>query len=114
MRTIYLLLAVAGLVVPYYFFTSFLLQYGLDPAAFVQQLFATPISTFFAVDVILTAVVFLIFMFREAARRGIPQPWVYVLATLLVGPSFAFPLFLYAREQFPDPPTSGPREALTP
>ena len=110
MRTIYLLLAVAGLVAPYYFFTTFLIQYGLNPTAFFQQLFGTPISAFFAIDVIITAVVFLIFMAREAARRSIPRSWVYVLATLLVGPSFAFPLFLYAREQFPEPAGSGAPE----
>ncbi len=36
------------------------------------------------------------------------------MRSMLVGPPFAFPLFLYAREQLPQPPGSGAREALTP
>ena len=98
MRTAYLLLAIAGFVIPYYFFLSFLLEFGLDLQELFGQLFANDIATFFAVDLIITAVVLLIYIMTEAARYGMGRRWVYVLATLLVGPSFAFPLFLYVRE----------------
>ena len=98
MRRLYLLLAVIGLVLPYYFFVSFLTENGLNPRLFFGQLFASNISSFFAVDVIITAIVFLAFSYRESQKRGMANWWVYVVATLAVGPSFACPLFLYFRE----------------
>jgi hypothetical protein len=98
MRKLYLVLAAIGFVLPYYFFVSFLVEYGLNLGLLIDQLFANDISTFFAVDLIITAIVFLIFMVREAARYRMRNWWPYVVATLAVGPSFAFPLFLYFRE----------------
>jgi uncharacterized membrane protein YraQ (UPF0718 family) len=98
MRTLYLVLAGIGFVVPYYFFVSFLVQNGLDLPLLLDQLFANNVSTFFAVDLIITAVVFIIFVLKEARRSGITNGWVYVLATLLVGPSFSLPLFLSVRK----------------
>ena len=98
MRRLYLILAAAGFVVPYYFLISFLTANGLNLTLLVEQLFGTPISTFFAADVIITAVVFWVFSYQEARRLQLRRWWVYVVATLLVGPSFALPLFLYVRE----------------
>lgn len=40
---------------------------------------------------------FLVFSRQEAQRYKMRHWWAYVLATLLVGPSFAFPIFLYFR-----------------
>jgi hypothetical protein len=97
-RNLYLVLALAGFVLPYYFFLSFLLSYGLDLSALIGQLFASPISTFFAVDLIITAVVFLIFSYSESKRLGMGNWWVYLASTLLIGPSFSLPLFLCVRE----------------
>ncbi len=98
MRKPYLSLAVIGFVLPYYFFVSFLIENGLDLQLLVSQLFANDISTFFAVDLIITAIVFLVFMYSEARRYEMQNRWLYLIATLTVGPSFAFPLFLYFRE----------------
>lgn len=97
-KILYLLLAIAGFALPYCFFVSFLVRNGLDLVLLVNQLFANDISTFFAVDLLITAIVFLAFMYRESQRHGMKNWWVYIVATLLVGPSFAFPLFLYFRE----------------
>jgi hypothetical protein len=91
-------LAVIGFVLPYYFFVSFLVKYGLNLGLLLDQIFANDISTFFAVDLIITAIVFLIFMVREPGRYQMRNWWLYIVATLAVGPSFAFPLFLYFRE----------------
>jgi hypothetical protein len=98
MRKLYLVLAVLGFVLPYYFFLSFLIENGPDLGLLVSELFVNDISTFFAVDLIITALVFLVFMLREAGRYQMRNWWLYILATLAVGPSFAFPLFLYFRE----------------
>jgi hypothetical protein len=91
-------LAIIGFVLPYYFFISFLVENGLDLGLLFDQLFANDIATFFAVDLIITAIVFLVFMAREAGRYQMRNWWLYIVATLGVGPSFAFPLFLYFRE----------------
>ena len=97
-KKIYLILAVLGLAIPYYFFISFLIENGLDISLLVNQLFANDISTFFAVDLLITAVVLIIFIIKEGQRYKMRNAFLYILATLLIGPSFAFPLFLYFRE----------------
>ena len=106
MKRLYLLLTAAGLVLPYYFFISFLLEHGLDLPLLIEQLFANDISTFFAVDLLITAVVFLSFSFREARRHQMRFWWAYLVATLAVGPSFSFPLFLFFRQSRLESPTS--------
>ena len=67
-KHLYLILAAVGFVVPYYFFISFLAVNGFDGKAFVRELFANRISTFFAADLILSSVVFVGFLRREAAH----------------------------------------------
>ena len=97
-KHLYLILAVIGFVGPYCFLISFLAAQGVDGKAFVQQLFGTKISTFFAVDLLVSSVVFLRYLAREATRYSIGYRWVYVVALLTVGLSFALPLFLFVRE----------------
>jgi hypothetical protein len=98
MRGLYLVLAITGFILPYYFFIEFLAANGLSLSLLIQQLFGTPGSTFFAVDLLITAIGFWVFLYREARRLQMNHWWVYIAATLVVGPSFAFPLFLYFRE----------------
>ena len=97
-KHLYLVLAIVGMVVPYYFLISFLTAHGLDGRAFLQQLFGTQISTFFAVDLLLSSVVFAIYLRNEARRYSIKHRWLYLIALCAVGLSFALPLFLYVRE----------------
>jgi len=98
-RTIYLLLCVIGFVVPYAVFVPWVAQHGLDMRLFVQQMLANRISTFFSLDVIVSAIVLLRFAAAESARLRIPRRWLVLLATLLVGVSLGLPLFLYLREK---------------
>jgi uncharacterized protein DUF2834 len=97
-KHLYFILAVIGFVGPYYFLISFLTAHGMDGKAFVQQLFGTKISTMFAVDLLVSSVVFLLYLGQEATRSSIGYRWVYVVALLTVGLSFALPLFLCVRE----------------
>jgi hypothetical protein len=94
-------LAILGFALPYHFFTSFLVDFGIDLSLMIDQLFASPISTFFAVDLFITAIVFVIYVFRQAQKRGIKNWWLYILSTFIVGPSFALPLFLFRLEGSP-------------
>ena len=98
-KNVYLILAILGLILPYWYFFRFLSANGLNLSPLVQQLFANDISTFFAIDLILSTVVFWIFLAGEAIRLRMKNWWLYILASLLVGLSFALPLFLYFRER---------------
>ena len=94
----YLILTVIGFVLPYYFLISFLMTHGLAARVFLNQLFGTPTSTFFAVDLLISCVVFMIFLRREAERHAMKYEWIYWISLITVGLSFALPLFLWARE----------------
>ena len=98
MRYIYLIIAILGLIVPYAFFIPFLAQNGLNLPLFAQQMFANPIAGFFGADVIVSSLALWAFVFSEGRRLGMKNLWVYVLLNLLVGVSFALPVFLYVRE----------------
>lgn len=99
MRRLYLILALIGLVVPYAFFISFLAQYGLNFGELWRQLTQNSISLFAWADVVVTAVVFLIWSRHEAHRVNVRVWPLTSLVTLLVGPSCALPLFLFFRQR---------------
>lgn len=98
-KSIYLILSVVGLVVPYYFLFRFLGANGFDLPLLIGQLFANDISIFFSVDLVISIFVFWIWMMAEADRLQMKNWWLYFLASLTVGLSFALPLFLYSRER---------------
>ncbi|MFN8473240.1 MAG: DUF2834 domain-containing protein [Anaerolineae bacterium] len=98
LRQVYLLLAVVSAIVPYALFVPWLLANGLNIPLFVQNLSANNIAAFFAVDVIISALVLFVFIFAEGRRLGITRLWAPVVGTLLVGVSFSLPLFLYMRQ----------------
>jgi hypothetical protein len=98
-KSIYLALALIGLLAPYCFFFKFLNANGFDIPLMINQLFANNISTFFAVDLIISVIVFWIYMIPEANTLQMKNWWLYILASLTVGLSFALPLFLYFRER---------------
>jgi hypothetical protein len=98
-KTIYLLLCVVGTILPYSQFVPWLLEHGLNLRLFVDELLFNRISTFFALDVIVSAVVLIGFMRVENSRNKVRRRWLPILAVLTVGVSLAFPLFLYLRER---------------
>ncbi len=98
MKQVYLVLAIVGLVAPYYFLIQFVAAHSLNLGLLVEQLLANSISTFFAVDLVITAIVFWVWSNREARQHAIGNWWLFVVATLTIGLSFAFPLFLFVRE----------------
>ncbi len=99
MKQVYLTLAIIGWVAPYYFLVQFVAAHGLNIGLLVQQLLANSISTFFAVDLLITAIVFWVWSYREAHTLGIKHWWLVVAATLTIGPSFALPAFLFVRSK---------------
>ena len=97
-KTRYLILCILGLVLPYWQFIPWVAAHGLNMRLFIQQLFANRIGGFFAMDVLVSAVVLFVFIGRESARLGGRGWWLPQLAVLLVGVSLGLPLFLYMRE----------------
>ena len=99
LKHVYLTAAIFGAVVPYIFFTRFILDNGLALSMFIDELFATQPATGFSSDLLITSVVFWIFLIPEARLRGVKHAWIFILANLTVGLSLAFPLFLYFRRR---------------
>jgi hypothetical protein len=98
LKSVYLALCVTGTVVPIIPLLSFLRGHGLDFGVFVEQLFATPVSTFFGADIIVSSAVLWVFVLAEGRRLGMKHQWLPIAANLAVGVSLALPLFLYLRE----------------
>lgn len=99
MKIRYLALFVLGTVVPYSQLVPWLLANGLDLPQLWRELFANRISSFFGLDVIVSAIVVLSLIHDERRRRGLPRGWLPVAATLLIGVSAGLPLFLYMRRE---------------
>ena len=97
-KTAYLLLCLAGIVLPYSQFLPFLREHGVDMKIFVEQLFSTRIGAFFGMDVVVSALVLWLFVVVDGRRAGVRNLWAPVAATLAVGVSLGLPLFLYMRE----------------
>ena len=97
-KHLYLLLCIAGTVLPYLFLVPFLREHGLDLRLIIKQLFANRISSFFGMDVIVTTVCLWVFLFFEGRKLRVKHLWAPVIASLTVGVSLALPLFLFLRE----------------
>jgi hypothetical protein len=98
LKTLYLVLCVVGVVLPYWQFLPWVAANGLHLPLFFQQLFSNRIGGFFGMDVLVSSVVLVVFMRAESAKLKIRGRGWPVLALLTVGVSLALPLFLYLRE----------------
>jgi hypothetical protein len=96
-RNVYLSLFIIGTIVPLAAFIPWVIDHGLDISRMVEELFVNRISAFFGLDVIVSTIVFWVFINWEGKRVGAPL-WAPIVASLLVGVSSALPLFLFLRE----------------
>lgn len=99
MKTIYLVLAIVGAVLPYAFFVQHFSSEGVGIGKFVAALFVNPAASGFTVDLLFTSLVFWIFMFHQRGREKGPNPVLFIVLNFFVGVSCAFPAYLYARER---------------
>ena len=97
-KIIYLVLCIAGTILPLSQFILFLREHGLDLPLFFQQLFASPVSGFFGMDVIVSSLALWVFVYSEGTRLKMRHLWIYVVCNLLVGVSLGLPLFLLMRQ----------------
>ena len=98
LRYIYLCLCLLGAALPSSQLIPWLAAHGLNMPLFFSELFSTRVGGFFGMDVIVSAVVLFVFIRVEGRRLRIPNLWIPVLATLLIGVSLGLPLFLYMRQ----------------
>ena len=96
---LYLALAVAGAILPYSIFIPWLLENGVDARLFVSQLFVNGPASIFAWDVLLSAGIFIIFVFAEGRRLDMRHLWLPPLVVFTIGLCCALPLFLALREK---------------
>ena len=98
LKHVYFILAILGAVLPLWQFLPFLREHGLALDVLFKQLFSTPVSGFFGMDVIVSSVVLWVFLYVEGRRAGVRHLWLPLVGNLLVGVSLGLPLFLYMRE----------------
>jgi hypothetical protein len=97
-RHFYLVLCVLGIVLTYSEVVPWLLEHGFNFGLFFRELFANRVSAFFAMDVIVSAIVLFYFIQSEGKRLRARFLWLPTIGTLIVGVSFGFPLFLFQRQ----------------
>lgn len=99
MKNIYLIMAIIGSIVPYYFFFQFFGTEGLNLPLFVKALFPNGAAGGFSADLLITSVVFWIYMYQQKNKANGPNPVIFIVLNLFVGLSSALPAYLYAREE---------------
>ena len=110
-RYVYLVCCVLGLILPYSQFVPWLFEHGLNLTLFFRELSANRISAFFALDVIISAIVLIWFIQTEGKRLRVRLLWLPTVGTLVVGVSFGFPLFLLLRQATLDRTTARPEQS---
>ena len=98
MKNLYLLLAILGAVIPYFFFVQFFSAEGLALGRFVSALFANGAAGGFSADLLISSLVFWLYMHQQRKRNAGPALLPFVALNLLIGLSCALPAYLYAQE----------------
>ena len=99
LRHVYLILCFVGAILPYWKLVPWIMEHGLSVSLLFEELFSTRIGAFFGLDVIASALTLFVFIFFEGRRAEVRHRWLPIFATLLVGVSLGFPLFLYLRQR---------------
>ena len=96
MRKIYLILAIIGSIVPYYYFIQHFQSVGFGIVDFISALFVNGAAGGFSADILISSLVFWLFMIYEKRTNKL---WLYIVLNLSIGLSCALPLYLYNREK---------------
>lgn len=97
-KKIYLVLAVLGAVIPYLFFYDFMMNEGVNILSFVRGLFENGAAGGFSADLLISSVVFWVYMFQKMFDDNSPKPWLFIGINLTIGLSCALPAYLYMLE----------------
>jgi len=96
MKRVYLILAIAGAVIPVMFFLGVFHSEPVTVAGFVPALFVNGPAGGFTADLLISSAVFWHFMFSARASSKL-TPWPFIALNLCIGLSCALPAYLYRR-----------------
>ena len=97
-KYLYILFAIIGLVLPYTHMIPYISENGMDMVSLFKSQFANDATSFFGFDLLIAAIIILIFMYIEAKRMKMKHVWLPFLSVICIGLAFGLPLFLYMRE----------------
>ena len=99
-RTIYLLLAIVGLVMTWYYNLQFIAESGgsFDVAEFIAAGSTNAAAQSLSWDLAIACITGLTWIYFESRRMGLRFSWVYIILAFAVAFAFAFPLFLFVRQ----------------
>jgi len=98
LKKIYLILAFLGIIIPYWAYMPYFMEYGFDIVDFIKQAYANPINAFLSWDLVVTAFVVLVFIISDGKKFKIKNFWIPIVCMVFIGTAFGFPLFMYMRE----------------
>ena len=100
-RWVYLLLALAGAILPWQANLEFLQTHpgGFDLLAFIQDATINPAARSLSRDLLIAASAFTIWILAEAKRLQVRGWWICLLACVSISFACGGPLFLYLRER---------------
>jgi hypothetical protein len=98
MKKLYLLLMILGLFLPLSQFLLWLNEFGFDISLFIGTIIKDKLSLFAWLDVLISALVLIIFIIYESKKLVMSKIWLPIVGTLCIGVSFGLPLFLFLRE----------------
>ena len=94
-RTVYLVLAIIGAIVPYAFFIQHFGAAGFGLLDFTSALFANSATGGFTWDLVISSLVFWIAIFQRRRSGKGPNPAFFIFLNLVIGLSCALPAYLY-------------------
>ncbi len=94
-KTVYLVLAIIGAIVPYGFFIQHFGAAGFGLLDFISALFVNSAASGFTSDLLITSLVFWIAMYQRRSSGKGPNPAFFILLNLAIGLSCALPAYLY-------------------
>ncbi len=99
MKNTYLVLAIIGGILPYLFFFQFIQIEGFNIPLFIESLFVNGAAAGFSVDILVSSVVFWLYMFSQMKDLDAPSPYWFIFINLTIGLSCALPAYLYVRQR---------------
>lgn len=99
MKTIYLMLAIVGGILPWALLLPFVQANGFSLAGAGEILFANGLTGGLTADLVISSLVFWLYMLDQRRAGAGPNPILFILINLFIGLSCALPAYLYARER---------------
>ena len=99
MRTVFLILAIIGTILPMYYFVSWFEEFGYDLGAMVEAWNVNDATTGLVYDLTVAAVTLLIWIIYETVTTKRWLNLVAIPATFCIGVSCGLPLYLWLRSR---------------